>query len=181
MWRCFFMKRTKDLVLMAMYIALYIVLEWMMAVYPLFAMPQGGKLGISAIPLILASYQLGVGKGLIVVFASLLGRFMMIKVPTFVSPLQLFMDYFFAYGVYSFSVLFKDIKISDVKLPIGVIFTNIIRYLAHSFSGIFFFPSGENMQAIIMGSLIYNMPYMLATTVITFVIIMIAKPRLERV
>ncbi|NLW15777.1 MAG: hypothetical protein GX038_05955, partial [Erysipelothrix sp.] len=69
------MKKTRDLTLMAVYIALYVVLEWATGFIPILSMPQGGKVGISAIPLILASYQLGVRKGLVVIVASLFARF----------------------------------------------------------------------------------------------------------
>ncbi|NLW15463.1 MAG: hypothetical protein GX038_04315, partial [Erysipelothrix sp.] len=144
------------------------------------SMPQGGKVGISAIPLILASYQLGVRKGLVVIVASLFARFALIKPPYFVSMLQLFVDYFLAYGVYALSGLVKDMKLNKLSLPIGVLFTNLLRYLAHSVAGILFFPSGENMTAIIIGSLSYNLPYMAVTAVVCFIVVMEVKPRLLR-
>lgn len=175
------MKRTKDLVLMAMYIALYIALEYMMGFIPLLSMPNGGKIGISAIPLILASYHLGFGKGLIVIIASLLGRFALIKPPYFVSWLQIFIDYFAAYGFYALSGLMKDIKLRNIKLPISVVLANILRYFAHSLAGVMFFPSGDNLKAIWFGSLAYNLPYMFVTLVVTVLVVMMIKPRLERV
>lgn len=172
------MKKTKDLVYMSMYIALYVVLELLMGRFPIFEGLQGGKIGISAIPLILASYQLGFKKALVVVVGSLLARFILIKPPYFVSVLQVFIDYFVAYGVYALAGSFKDIKVNKLSLPVGVIVANVLRYLAHSLAGILFFPSGDNMSAIITGSLAYNFPYMAGTLVVTFIVVMIAKPRL---
>lgn len=173
--------KTKDLVLMAMYIALYIVLEKMMAIVPLFSMPNGGKLGLSVLALVLASYHLGLKKGMLVIIASLLARFVLIKPPYFISFPQLFLDYFFAYGVYGLACLFKDRELFGLELPIGVIITNILRYLFHSIAGVLYYPSGDNMSAIIKGSLLYNLPYMAATLALTFVLVTIIKPRLMRI
>ncbi len=163
---------------MSMYIALYIVLELMMGRFPIFQGGAGGKISFSVIPLILAAYHLGYKKALLVAVGSLFARFILIKPPYFVSFLQVFIDYFVAYGAYAFTGVFKDIKLNKLSLPVGVIITNIIRYLAHSLAGVLFFPSGESMSAIVWGSLGYNLPYMTGTLIVSFLVVMIVKPRL---
>ncbi len=172
------MKKTKDLTLMAMFIALYIVLEWTTQLVPIFSMPQGGKLGLSAIALILASYKLGFAKGLLVTITSLLLRFVLVKPPYFISFEQLFLDYFLAYGFYSMSVLFKDLTIDKKAIPVGVLFVNIFRYIAHSVAGILFFPSSGTPMQILYASFAYNFPYMFATMIVNFIVVALVKERI---
>lgn len=172
------MKKTKDLTLMAMFIALYIVLEQITLMVPIFSMPQGGKLALSAIALVLASYKLGFVKGLIVAITSLLLRFVLIKPPYFISFPQLFLDYFLAYSFYSMSVLFKDIKINNQSIPMGVLATNILRYLAHSVAGVMFFPSSGTPMQILYASFAYNFPYMFATAITSFIVVALVKERI---
>ena len=49
----------RELVLMAFYVALFMVLDTFVNTLPFFQMPNGGSLGLSTIPLLMASYQLG--------------------------------------------------------------------------------------------------------------------------
>lgn len=65
----------RDLVLMAFYVAVFMVLDTFVNTLPLFQMPNGGSLGISTIPLLMASYQLGWQKGLIVSIVSVFAQF----------------------------------------------------------------------------------------------------------
>ncbi len=76
----FFMNKnkysTRDLVLLAMYAALFIAVELIQNQFGLFKMPQGGSLGVSSIILLLASYLLGYQKGLIISLLSILLQFL---------------------------------------------------------------------------------------------------------
>ena len=65
--RCFFMKlKTRDLVYMALYAALFVVLDYLTNALNLFRMPQGGSLSFATVALLIASYHLGWKKGLVV-------------------------------------------------------------------------------------------------------------------
>lgn len=56
--------QTRELTRMALYIALFIALDWFSGnVLP--TMPQGGSLGLSTIVLIIASYDLGFTKAIV--------------------------------------------------------------------------------------------------------------------
>ena len=48
---------TKDLVYMALYAALFIVLDVAVNTLGILQMPNGGSLGVSVIPLLMASYH----------------------------------------------------------------------------------------------------------------------------
>ncbi len=175
------MKRTRDLVYMAMYVALFAVLELLMMYVPILQASLGGKVNLAVIPLILASYHLGFTKSFIVIISSLLIRFAVIKPPTFVNALQLLLDYFVGYGVYALAVFFKDIKVKTVSLPVGVVVSNVLRFLASTASGALFFPGADTMKEIIIGSMIYNAPYMIGTLIVSFIVVMIVKPKLAQV
>lgn len=49
----------QELVMMAFYLALFTVLDYLANSLPFFRMPQGGTLGLGTVALLLASYQLG--------------------------------------------------------------------------------------------------------------------------
>lgn len=51
--------QVRELVLMAFYITLFMVLDVISNAIPFFQMPNGGSWGISTIPLLMASYQFG--------------------------------------------------------------------------------------------------------------------------
>ena len=63
---------TKDLVYMALYAALFIVLDVAVNTLGILQMPNGGSHGVSVIPLLMASYHLGWQKGTVVAVLSIL-------------------------------------------------------------------------------------------------------------
>ena len=168
--------KTKDLVFMAMYVAMFAVLEYLGRTLAILQMPMGGSLSLSAIPLIMASYHFGFKRSLIVVLMSLIIKFMM-KAPTIYHPVQFLMDYFVAYGAYSLAVLVKDIQVKNVSLPMGVLLANFVRFMAHNVAGWVFFAEFYPGN-VFWGVVVYNTPYMLATALVSMVFITIIKPRL---
>ena len=60
--------KIKDLVYMAVYIALALVLDYISQLIPFLQMPQGGCINLAVIPVIISSYHLGWKKGLSVGF-----------------------------------------------------------------------------------------------------------------
>ena len=61
----------KDLVTIALYLALFMVVDAFINTLPFLQMPQGGSLGVSTVVLLIASYHLGAKKGLIECLASI--------------------------------------------------------------------------------------------------------------
>lgn len=169
--------KTKDLVLIAMYVALYAVLEYVSRFIGILQMPQGGSVSLSVIPLILASYHLGLGKSLIVAVLSFIVKFM-IKAPVIIHPIQFLTDYIVAFGAYSLSSLIPSPKVGKIELPLGVIVANFVRFMSHNISGWVFF-SEYYPGNVFKGVMVYNATYMIPTTILSFIIVMIIKPRLQ--
>jgi thiamine transporter len=90
---------TKDLVKLSFYLSIFFVLDYISNTFNFFRMPQGGVLGLGVIALMLAAYDMGWKKGLLVALVSVI-------VQNFVNPLyvvafpQVFLDYIFAFGIY---------------------------------------------------------------------------------
>ncbi|NCC55801.1 MAG: hypothetical protein EOM11_10050, partial [Erysipelotrichia bacterium] len=123
--------KTKDLVLMAFYIALFIVLDVFINALPVFQMPNGGSLGVSTIALLMASYHLGWQKGLLVSVLSVFLQF--ITGPMYTPDLIGFLlDYFLAFSVYGIACLLPNFA----YFYTGVLFTNGVRFICSTISGV---------------------------------------------
>ncbi|QIK57681.1 thiamine transporter [Erysipelothrix sp. HDW6A] len=170
--------KTKDLVLIAFYSALFGVLEYITVTFSLFKMPQGGSVSISVIALILASYHLGVMKSLIVSLISFLFMFM-VEPPVILNASQFMFDYIIAYMVYSLSVLIPDLKAGGLALPLGVIFSNFLRFMCHNIAGWVFFAEYYPGN-VLWGVMAYNAVYMVPTMIVSFIIVTLVRPKLEK-
>ena len=65
----------RDLVYIALYAALFVVLDYVTNAVNLFRMPNGGSLAFATVALLLASYHLGVKKGLLVCLVAIVLMF----------------------------------------------------------------------------------------------------------
>ena len=162
-WRCFFMK-TKDLVFMAMYLALFMVFDYVASIVPILKMPNGGSLGLGVVPLLIASYHLGYQKGILVgvlsvVIQDILGPLY------YIDFFSLFLEYVVAFGIYGTACLFPNFKFGNLTVFSGILITNVIRFLCHWFAGVYYW--GLNIS----GSFIYNFGYMAATTALCLVVV----------
>ena len=97
----------KDLVLMAFYVALFMVLDTFVNTLGIFQMPNGGSLGVSTLALLMASYHLGWKKGLFVSVVSVFAQF--VTGPMYTPDLLGFLlDYLLAFSVYGIACLFPN-------------------------------------------------------------------------
>jgi len=157
---------TKDLVKLSFYLSIFFVLDFISNTFNLFRMPQGGILGLGVIALMLAAYDMGWKKGLLVALVSII-------VQNFVSPLfvvafpQVFLDYIFAFGIYGLIPLFGPVWL-------GVISVNVIRFMAHVLSGVLYFEAGW------VASIAYNAWYMIPTLIVSLLVIPVLKLRLTK-
>lgn len=155
---------TKDLVKLSFYLSIFFVLDYISNTFNFFRMPQGGVLGLGVIALMLAAYDMGWKKGLLVALVSVI-------VQNFVNPLyvvafpQVFLDYIFAFGIYGLVPLFGPVWL-------GVISVNVIRFISHVLSGVLYFEAGW------IASLAYNAWYMVPTLIVSLFIIPVLKIRL---
>ena len=58
--------KTKELVLIALFIALAIVLDFVKEMLPFLNMPSGGSVNIALIPVVVGSFVLGYKKGIVI-------------------------------------------------------------------------------------------------------------------
>lgn len=151
---------TRELVLMAFYIALFMVLDVITNAIPFFQMPNGGSWGLSTIPLLMASYQLGWKKGTIVSVAAVVMMF--ITGPMYTPDLLGFLlDYLIAFAVYGLASLFPNYG----WFYSGVLITNLLRFISSTVSG--YFVWGVDWA----GSIAYQASYMIPTTILGLVFV----------
>lgn len=152
--------KIRDIVFMAMYVALFAVLDFIGNMVPLLQMPNGGSVSISIIALLIASYHLGVKKGLIVSICTVFVMF--ITGPMYTKDLLGFvLDYLLAFGVYGLASLFPTIG----YFYLGAFITGFIRFSIHTISGMVIW------DVPFVGSVVYNFPYMAATTVLSLILL----------
>lgn len=170
--------RTRDVVRIAMYVALFSVLEVVSNTFPLFKMPQGGSLSLGPIALVMAGYALGWKLGLITTFISFL---IMMIIPgdqiVIYNLIQFLCDYLFAYSSYALVALMPDLKFGHNKLPLGIFVASFVRFMFHNISGWMFF-SEFYPGDVFSGVMLYNALYMIPTALVTFIVVTIIKPRL---
>lgn len=166
------MNKNKKIVLISIYCALALVLDYIKSFIPFLNMPQGGSINIALIPVVLCSFHLGTINGMLCgllwwLISSLLGLN-----PYYISIMQYITDYVFPSVVIgTCSIFYHKKKIFELEL--GIIFMMIIRTTLLVISGAVFWPSGvasNSYQAWTL-SLAYNIPYC-ASTLIMLLIVM---------
>ena len=159
---------TKDLVYMALYAALFIVLDVAVNTLGILQMPNGGSLGVSVIPLLMASYHLGWQKGTVVAVLSILLQY--VTGPMYTPDLVGFLlDYFFAFSVYGLASLFPNYK----WFYSGVLVTNLVRLICSTLSGILVWETAP------WASLVYNATYKIPTAILCLVLLPLVMPRIK--
>lgn len=150
----------RDIAYVAMYLALFFVLDWLSNALPLFRMPQGGTLGLGTVALLMASYQLGWKLGLLTSMLSVLLQFVTGQM-YLLGFVQFLLDYFIAFSVYGIACLFPNYK----WFYSGVLITNLIRFISSTLSGVFFY------EVTLAGSLAYQASYMVPTLILDLIMI----------
>ncbi|MDE7418504.1 MAG: energy-coupled thiamine transporter ThiT [Lachnospiraceae bacterium] len=154
----------KQLGFCAMAIALGTVLSYI----KLFHFPWGGSITLlSMLVICLPGYFFGLGAGLMTGLAY--GVMQLLIDPYVLSPLQLVVDYFLAFGALGFSGLFSKAKNGLVK---GYIAAVMGRYVFAVISGWIFFGAyaWEGWDPMLY-SLVYNGIYIFAEAAISIVVI----------
>ena len=162
--------KTLDLVKMAMYLALFTVLDLLATNLPIFKMPNGGSLGLATVVLMLAAFDLGWKKGLLVSLLSIVmqqfvGEIYLIRID------QVFFDYVLAFGIYGLAPLLtlvpknKDGRVPVLGLVISSVIVNCVRFASHVFVGatlwLVHLPQAERWGA----SFAYSSSYMIPTII----------------
>ena len=150
----------KDLVLMAFYVALFMVLDTFVNTVGIFQMPNGGSLGVSTLALLMASYHLGWKKGLFVSVVSVFAQFVTGPMYT-IDLLGFLLDYLLAFSVYGIACLFPNFG----YFYTGVLVTNFIRFVCSTISGTVVW--GVDLW----GSIVYQATYMVPTLILGLIIV----------
>lgn len=149
---------------MALYAAMFIVLDYISNQIPFFRMPNGGTLGFSTIVLLIAAYHLGWRKGVVVALLT-------IPLQGFFAPfyfqhiLGFVMEYVLAFAVYGLAPLFPKYS--------GIVVVNTIRFLLHLVAGVYFW--GTTWWA----SFSYNAWYMVPTMIVGLIFVPLIVKRLR--
>ena len=169
----------RDIAYMGMYLALFMVFDWLSNTLNLFRMPNGGSLGLGVIPLLVCSYHLGWKKGTAVCLLSVLLMFMTGKVyfiqnsdgfSQFEIFLQFMLEYPIAFGIYGLASLFPNFG----KFYSGVAISNLIRLAIHTVAGVVYWFTPW------WGSFTYNAWYMIPTMIMCLILVPIIMDRLPK-
>lgn len=148
--------------------ALMIALATVLGEIKLFQMPQGGSITLfSILPIVVCGYLLGTSRGVMAGFC--VGLLNLIFGPYVIHPVQLLLDYPFAYGALGLSGLVRNYSNGLTK---GYLIGLLGRYVCAVMSGVIFFgeyaPEGFNAWT---WSLWYNMTYLAVEGAITLIVI----------
>lgn len=177
----FLMNKTRRMVLISIYVALALVLDYIKAFIPFLNMPSGGSINIALIPIVVCSFQFGVGDGAAAgllwwLMSSILGLNNWI-----INIWQYLLDYIIPSvlpGCCSF--LYKNKKLTEMEL--GIFICMLLRTAVLILSGAIFWPgeAASNSLAAWISSIVYNSPYSLLTMVMLLVIIPLITKSLRK-
>ena len=165
-------KNLRKMVLLAIYVALAIVLDYIKEMLPFLNMPQGGSINIALIPIVFASFHLGSLYGFL---AGLLWRAISSIMGLnnyFISIMQYVLDYIVPSSIIGLaSILYK--KKNNLETILGIIIVMIIRTLSIVLSGAYYWVGdlASGSKEAWIGSLVYNLPYSIATCLMLVLII----------
>jgi len=168
--------KNKDLVYMAVYIALALVLDYVSQLIPFLQMPQGGSINLAVIPVIISSYHLGWKKGLSIGFMWWIVGFLFLGLNRwYLNPMQYLFDYIIPALVLGLACLFHNNYV-------GTSVTVAIRFLSTLISGALYWPPEGALagsQAAWIGSFTYNLYYNLGTLVVALILVPILMKRVK--
>lgn len=162
--------------------ALGLALDFLGGVLSGFMWPAGGSISLVLVPIIVMAYRWGLKGGLLTGF--IVGSIQIIWAGSgAVYPFQTVLDYVVAYTLVGLAGVFfkkiysleKEAKLYYINL--GIFLGASLRTLVHIISGlIYFIDLSDGLMPAIVASSVYNLGYMVPTTILTFVVItLIAK------
>ena len=164
--------KTREIVLIALFIALAIVLDLIKEMLPFLNMPSGGSINIALIPVVVGSFVLGYKKGIVIGLMWWLLTFVMGMNRWFINIPQYLLDYIIPSGIVGISsIFFKKKKVSETIL--GICLAMLIRTISIVVSGAIYWPgdAASGSVAAWVGSLSYNLPYSLATLAMLIIVV----------
>lgn len=158
-------------------VALAVVLNFL----KLWRMPQGGSVSLEMLPILIIAFRWGIGAGM---FSGLTYGLLQLMFGAYIiHPVQLIMDYPLPYMVLGAAGVFEIRKneiIKPVRMLGAVLAAAVLRLIVHILSGVIFFgsyaPEGQNVWVY---STIYNASFLIPTTIVTYIVLLIVMKALE--
>lgn len=176
------MKKNQRLVFISIYCALALVLDYIKMFIPFLNMPSGGSINIALIPIVICSFHLGILDGIIAGLLWWLVSSVLGLNPYYISIMQYAVDYIIPSCIVGISSIFYKKK-SFIEIEFGILMMMIIRTFCLVLSGAIFWPEGiasGSVEAWSM-SLVYNLPYSLATLIMLLIIVPIVLRSIKRI
>lgn len=174
-------KNTYAIVETATLTAIGVVLEIIATIVPILQMPQGGRVSLILLPIVLVSLRRGYIYGMISGFISGLVVFMLDGF--FIHWGSIIFDYFLAFTLVGFTAVFKKEVFKDhvVKFILAITLASVIRYLMHSFSGVIFFGEFTERNSWEYSFILYNLPYNLGSYILMLITGILLYPQLPKI
>jgi thiamine transporter len=162
------MKDTRMLVETAILIALAFVLEVAFSFLP--AMPQGGRISLSMLPIIVLTWRRGINVGMI--GGAVFGLLNLMLDGVIYHWASVFLDYVIAFGAIGLAGFTKKLFGNNAySFGLLIVFAYVFRFISHVISGVVLFgewaPAGQNVWIY---SIVYNGTYLLPGLILTLVV-----------
>lgn len=158
-------------------LALAVILNFL----KLWRMPQGGSISLEMLPILIIAFRWGAGAGLF--SGAAYGLLQLMFGAYIIHPIQLIMDYPLPYMVLGFAGIFnirKNQLLQPLKMFWAVLVAAALRLIVHILSGAIFFgsyaPEGQNVW---LYSTVYNATFLIPTTIVTYIVLLIVMKALE--
>ena len=160
------------MIMITIYVAITLVLDFVKEMIPFLNMPQGGSVNIALIPIVLLSFHLGVREGLTAGALWWLISSIMGMNEWFLSVPQYIVDYILPSVVIgAAAIVYRNGKMLEAEA--GIFAVMLVRTFLLVLSGVYFWPDGvaAGSAAAWIASLGYNLPYSIATTIMLMFVI----------
>jgi len=164
-------KLTEIAILIALAVVLEVIFTGLGAFFPILALPYGGRVSLSMLPLFIITYRHGLWKG--VTGGVIYGLLNLLLDGQLWHWASLPLDYIIAFGVIGFGyvgvvLLGKNFKGFTLMVVIGV----VLRFISHWLSGWVLFSEymPEEFTNAKLYSLVYNAYYLLPSMVLIIVV-----------
>jgi thiamine transporter len=152
-------------------VALAGVLHFISGFVPFLQMPEGGRVTLAAmVPIFFVAIRRGTRIGLIAGVA--FGLVVLVEEPFIYHPVQVLLDYPFAFGALGLAGFFRKVPLIGVAVGIAG------RFICHFVSGVVFFgtyaPAGMNPA---LYSALYNAYYLVPEFIISSIVVFLLQKR----
>lgn len=162
-----------------------VAMAWVLNLFKVFQMPQGGSVTLEMVPIFWLALRWGIIPG--IAAGVVYGLVMLFTGAYVVHPIQFILDYPLAFGLLGLAGLFSarlakgsNKFLQYAFLTLAVFLGGLGRFLVHFISGIVYFgqyaPEG---QPVWLYSLIYNLTYILPELLISAIILFLLKKTLD--